>query len=186
LKKGGLTALKTNLNKKIETQGLWLGAPILNATVTGKSVTGAVSTVKNSAPLNAFDQEYNWGAKGNEIWIIPPPKAQPPAQVIVVGVTNNVTEVESISGSSLFAIIFGVLLAVGIGLCVVGIFLYRRYKRQKEEADLEKAATEVDQHNSYNQKKKINSVDAVNQSVESPLKGYRSNTIYDDDEAHDE
>lgn len=93
---------------------------------------------------------------------------------------------KSIPGSSLFAIIFGVLLGVGIILCVLGIFLYRRYKRSKEEHDLEKAATEVDQHNSYNQKKKINSVDAVNQSGESPLKGYRDNTIYDDDEALEE
>jgi hypothetical protein len=77
-------------------------------------------------------------------------------------------------------------LGVGIILCILGIFLYRRYKRRKEESDLEKAATEVDQHNSFNQKKKINSVDAVNQSGETPLKGYRDNTIYDDDEALEE
>jgi uncharacterized membrane protein YciS (DUF1049 family) len=69
---------------------------------------------------------------------------------------------KTIPGSSLFAIIFGILLGVGIILCILGIFMYRRYKRRKEESDLEKAATEVDQHNTYNQKKKINSVDAVN------------------------
>ena len=78
------------------------------------------------------------------------------------------------------------LIAVGIILCIAGLFLYRRYKRRKEEQDLVNAANEVDQHHSYNQKKKINSVDAVNQSVESPLKGFRDKTIYDDDEAHDE
>jgi len=77
-------------------------------------------------------------------------------------------------------------LGLGIILCIVGIFLYRRYKRRKEESDLERAATEVDQHNSYNQKKKINTVDAVNQSGETPLKGFRDHTIYDDDEALDE
>jgi transposase len=104
----------------------------------------------------------------------------------VVSSTDNVIVEKTIPGSSLFAIIFGILLGVGIILCILGIFMYRRYKRRKEESDLEKAATEVDQHNTYNQKKKINSVDAVNQSGESPLKGYRDNTIYDDDEALEE
>jgi len=34
-KKGGLQSVKKDLNYKIENQKLWLGAPILNATVRG-------------------------------------------------------------------------------------------------------------------------------------------------------
>jgi hypothetical protein len=102
----------------------------------------------------------------------------------VVPVTKDVTvyQTGTIPGSKLFAIIFGVLLATAICCCVVGIFAYRRYKRQKDEQELERAATEIDNY----QKKKINTVDAINQSVESPLKSHRDNTIFDDEANYDE
>ena len=183
-KKGGLSQVKNDLYQKIETQKLWLGAPILNATVVGRSISSTTS-LKN-APVSAFVNQDKWDAKGTEVWIIPPPKKAPPAQVIIVISTKDVIVEKSLPGSSLFAIIFGILLAVGIILYVLGIFLYCLYKKCKEENDLQRAATEVDQHNSCNQKKKIKSVDIVNQSGESPLKGYRDNTIYDDDEALEE
>jgi hypothetical protein len=89
-----------------------------------------------NAPVSAFVNQDKWDAKGTEVWIIPPPKKAPPAQVIVVTSTKDVIVEKSLPGSSLFAIIFGILLAVGIILCVLGIFLYRRYKKRKEENDL--------------------------------------------------
>ena len=83
LKKGGLSQVKNTLYQKIETQNLWLGAPILNATVVGRSINSILGSSK-SGPVNAFDNQDKWDAKGTEVWIIPPPKKAPPAQVIVV------------------------------------------------------------------------------------------------------
>ena len=82
LKQGGLSQVKNNLYQKIETQKLWLGAPILNATVVGRSINSILGS--KSGPVNAFDNQDKWDAKGTEVWIIPPPKKAPPAQVIVV------------------------------------------------------------------------------------------------------
>jgi hypothetical protein len=66
ISQGGLEALKTKLEIQILTQTLWLGAPLLNATITGKSVN-------IREPNATFEAPTGWNASGTEVWVNAPP-----------------------------------------------------------------------------------------------------------------
>lgn len=61
---GGLEAVKTKLYSKIQDQTIWLGAPILNATVVGK----ATISIKTSN-VSSFEKPQDWNATGKEVWV---------------------------------------------------------------------------------------------------------------------
>ena len=132
VKKGGLNTIKKDLNYKIENQKIWLGAPIMNATVKGQSVA------KTSEITNVFEDSYKWEATGSEVWVIPPRKQVPQQQVIVVSNNGTITEITigDLGKTSTLAIIIGVLLAVGVLVCCVAFFVYRKYREKHQEEDI--------------------------------------------------
>ena len=58
--------MKTKLYNQIEDQTIWLGAPILNATVVGK----AAIIIKSNT--STFEKPQDWNATGKEVWVNQP------------------------------------------------------------------------------------------------------------------
>lgn len=94
-------------------------------------------------------------------------------------VNNTVTVSVVETGSSYtYAIVIGVLLGVGVLVCLLGFFLYRRYKGRKEESDISKIQAEIENQISPSKR------DLVNESVMKTLQDHV--TIQNDEENHEE